>query len=125
METNCTSSILQFYSQANDSGKELSSSRCTSSPPILPILTSFEQHARLDKKTNILTFWEEHKAKMPELYKLAQIVLAVPATQVSVERLFSGLKFILSPLRCNLNKEILEDILIVRSNTLFINKNKP
>jgi len=32
----------------------------------------------------------------PELYILAKIVFAVPSTQVSVERLFSGLKFILS-----------------------------
>ena len=30
-----------------------------------------------------------NKHSHPELYTLAQIVLAVPATQVSVERLFS------------------------------------
>lgn len=51
-------------------------------------------------------------------------VLSVPATQVSVERLFSGLKFILSPLRTNINEHILENQLLVRANRIFCNKEK-
>lgn len=52
------------------------------------------------------------------------VVLSVPATQVSVERLFSGLKFILSSLRTNNNKNILENQLLVRSNKIFCRKEK-
>jgi hAT family C-terminal dimerisation region len=87
--------------------------------PITSALNSFEKTPRLDKRANILTFWEDNKLIMPELYKLAQTVLAVPATQVSVERLFSGMKFILSHLRASMNSDILEDILIVRSNAIL------
>lgn len=36
---------------------------------------------------------------MPQLYRLATIVHAAPATQVSVERLFSGMAYILSSLQ--------------------------
>lgn len=43
-------------------------------------------------------------------------------TQVSVERLFSAMKFILSDLRTNLNHDILDDILIVRTNKAFMKK---
>lgn len=58
----------------------------------------------------------------PELSELAMTILAVPSTQVSVERLFSGLKFILSPYRTNVSSKHLEDQLLVRTNRLFDNK---
>lgn len=49
---------------------------------------------------------------MPELYQLASIVLAVPAMQVSVERAFSSLKFILAPQRSNISEDTLEDMTV-------------
>lgn len=55
----------------------------------------------------------------PEIYILLKIILSVSSTQVSVERLFSGLKFILSPYRSNINSQNLEDQLLVRTNKLF------
>ncbi|KYN08223.1 hypothetical protein ALC62_00798 [Cyphomyrmex costatus] len=70
----------------------------------------------LKSKENILQFWKKNKRSMPDLYKLANIVLAVPSTKVSVERLFSSLKYILSPLRSNLNENIINDILLIRAN---------
>lgn len=81
-----------------------------------------QEQKRISRKTNILEFWKENSITQPELYKLAMTVLAVPATQVSVERLFSGLKFVLSPLRMNIDEAILEDQLLVRANRIFINK---
>ena len=45
----------------------------------------------------------------PELFELSNVVFSVPATQVSVERLFSGLKFELSPYRCNITANNLEN----------------
>lgn len=80
------------------------------------------EQKRLSRKTDILQFWNEKKKNQFELYKLATVVLSVPATQVSVERLFSGLKFILSPLRININENILEDQLLVRTNRIFFGK---
>ncbi|XP_060856315.1 uncharacterized protein LOC132934050 [Metopolophium dirhodum] len=58
----------------------------------------------------------------PELHELAKVVFSVPGTQVSVERLFSGLKFILSPYRTNISSSNLEDQLLVRTNRLFEKK---
>ncbi|XP_029167403.1 uncharacterized protein LOC114937896, partial [Nylanderia fulva] len=95
---------------------------------LLRVVTELESYdveqKRLNRKTNILQFWEEKRKSQPELYKLAMVVLSVPATQVSVERLFSGLKFILSPLRTNVNERILENQLLVRSNRIFFRKEK-
>uniref|UniRef100_A0A2S2PB42 HAT C-terminal dimerisation domain-containing protein n=1 Tax=Schizaphis graminum TaxID=13262 RepID=A0A2S2PB42_SCHGA len=82
-------------------------------------LHNFKDVERLHYKTNILAFWESQKHDKSDLYKLANIVLAVPATQVSVERSFSGIKFILSDLRTSLSANLLDAIMIVRSNTKF------
>ncbi|CAK9296366.1 unnamed protein product [Gordionus sp. m RMFG-2023] len=55
----------------------------------------------------------------PELYILSKILFAVPATQVSVERSFSHLKFILSPHRSRMSEQLLEDIMLIRLNKIF------
>ncbi|CAI6375595.1 unnamed protein product [Macrosiphum euphorbiae] len=80
------------------------------------LLESFGLTPRLHHKTNILQWWISQKESKPELYKLAVTVLAVPSTQVSVERSFSGVKFILSDLRTSLDENILEDIMVIRGN---------
>lgn len=80
------------------------------------ILNSFNNVQRLDRKIPILEFWEENKAAYPHLYKNSAVVLGAPATQVSVERAFSGLKFILRDNRNSLKENTLEDILIIRAN---------
>ncbi|XP_050065167.1 zinc finger BED domain-containing protein 4-like [Aphis gossypii] len=78
---------------------------------------------RLNYKVNILQFWKTMEASNPELSQLAKVVFSVPATQVSVERLFSGLKFLLSPYRSNISSKNLENQLLIRTNRLFNNKN--
>lgn len=74
---------------------------------------------RLPYSTSILDYWKSQKYEKLELYKLSQILMAVPATQVSVERLFSNLSFIYSPLRSKLSENILESIILIRSNHKF------
>lgn len=46
---------------------------------------------------------------------LAQVALGVPATQVSVERAFSALKFVLSEQRSRLSASTLDDLLLLKS----------
>ena len=46
---------------------------------------------KANRQLSAIEFWKRNKYNYPELYKLFEIVLAVPATQVSVERLFSAL----------------------------------
>lgn len=95
-------------------------SQTSVSHTIEAILKSYHiKQDRLNHKINILKFWKSMETVYPEIYILSKIILSVPSTQVSVERLFSGLKFILSPYRSNINSQNLEDQLLVRTNRLF------
>ncbi|KAE8742106.1 hypothetical protein FOCC_FOCC012380 [Frankliniella occidentalis] len=67
-------------------------------------------------KSDVLQFWEDKKLVWPELYEMAMIVLAIPATQVSVERLFSALRFILRPQRFKLAGDRVDDIVFLHAN---------
>ncbi|RVE42487.1 hypothetical protein evm_012859 [Chilo suppressalis] len=84
---------------------------------IRAILENFSAHPRLPSKQNIIQFWKSKELSEPQLYRLANTVIATPATQVTVERFFSSLKFILNDLRYNLSNNIVEDILIIRNNS--------
>lgn len=75
-----------------------------------------------DKKplhTNVLDYWFEKRFAQPLLYKLSCVVLGAPASQVSVERCFSTLKFVLNDYRSRLNECTLEQIMIVKLNDKF------
>lgn len=120
--------LLKLKQQQHDLEKSHLSSSNESDLCILRVVNELEtydvEQKRLNRKIDILHFWEEKRKKQPELYKLAMVILSVPATQVSVERLFSGLKFVLSSLRANINENILEDQLLVRANRIFFCKEK-
>ncbi|KAL4131056.1 hypothetical protein QTP88_008407 [Uroleucon formosanum] len=101
---------------------ELSSSTTTTTTPIRIILNtfdSFENSTKLPHSEDIITFWKNKKNEMPELYQLSKVLMAVPTTQLSVERLFSSLKFVLNDLRSNLGANVLEQIIILRSNLVI------
>ena len=61
---------------------------------------------------------------MPELYTLSLVALALPVPQVSVERSFSTLKFVLFPQRSNMNDKILDDIMVIRKKRNGLAKNR-
>lgn len=67
-------------------------------------------------------YWEENKNKQPELYKLAEIIYAIPPTEVEIEREFSQLNFVFTDRRCMLTEERLEDIMIVHLNSDLFEK---
>ncbi|CAH2986986.1 unnamed protein product [Chilo suppressalis] len=82
-------------------------------------LKNFLDEPLLPSNANILEFWKNRKITNHQLYLLSQITLATPPTQVSVERLFSSLKFVLNNLRMSLKDSSVEDILVVRNNTFY------
>jgi len=45
-------------------------------------LEEFSKLARVNYKEDVVQFWIAKKDKMPELFELAKILLAVPATQI-------------------------------------------
>lgn len=85
------------------------------------IIDAFLKEPRVNKKENILSWWYSKRFTHPLLFSLSEVALAVPPTQVSVERLFSGLKFTLSYLRDKLGEDSLDDIMLIRINSLFNN----
>ena len=62
------------------------------------------------------TVWDVIKQLEEPLLTTAQILSVMPVTQVSVERLFSSMKFILSDQRSSMTQELLEAILFLRAN---------
>lgn len=74
----------------------------------------------LKSSTNVLQYYEHKKFEDTDIYELSQVVLAVPTAQVSVERAFSALGTILSATRTKLSSKSLEDILIVRQNSEYL-----
>lgn len=75
---------------------------------------------RLKLPENIIKFWKDNKNTYPSLYPLAEVTFAVPRTQVSVERLFSQLRFILNCLRGNLLSDNTNNVLLVLANAHLI-----
>ena len=69
-----------------------------------------------EKKMKILQYWELKRFSHPELYKLSQVVLSIPSTQVSVERSFSAMALIVSHLRTRLSSETINELMIVKQN---------
>lgn len=66
--------------------------------------------------TDILHWWEENQNDYLDLYRLACVALAVPCTQVSEERSFSGYGQVLTPTRTKLGKEKLEMVMFIKLN---------
>lgn len=80
------------------------------------LITTFIKTVFTNNKLPILKFWENNKTRFSELYMLANVVNAIPATQVRVERDFSALSNLFGKLRTNLSDENLEHILLVKLN---------
>ncbi|XP_065320689.1 uncharacterized protein LOC135928222 [Gordionus sp. m RMFG-2023] len=84
-------------------------------------IKSLLYNKRLPSSQDILQYWVSRKHQDAELFKLSQIILAAPCTQVSVERAFSALALTVTSLRTRLDKDILDDILIIKLNSTLLN----
>lgn len=110
LDSNQNSDVLEQFLREKKSIEVPCLSQNSTSTIIENILkTYYLNQKRLSYKTNILQFWKSMEDMYPELYILAKTVFAVPSTQISVERLFSGFKFILSLYRSNITSKNLED----------------
>lgn len=112
--------LESFLKEKEESSSELRTKSRRKSDEIERLLESFEKEPRVKKDANVLEFWTRERLRLPELHQLAEVALAVPATQVSVERAFSGLKYILSSQRTRLAPTTLDNVLLLRS--VYCNK---
>lgn len=75
---------------------------------------------RVPFETNILEYWQQMYHRDPELGNLIQVALAVPSTQVSMERAFSALSVILSSNNSNLSQQTIDDLLLIKLNSYLL-----
>ena len=73
-----------------------------------------ERKGKLDVSEHALTFWKNESARQPHLALMARDILAVPATSVDVERLFSQARNLISYNRHRLDRQIISDTMFLR-----------
>lgn len=77
----------------------------------------YDRMARLPLASNLVEFWNGKKDSLPLISFVAHDIIAVPVTEVSVERLFSHLNFILNKHRSSLAPDLLGMIMFLRMNS--------
>lgn len=82
-------------------------------------LHTFVQNKRTSAGNAALSFsdfWKSKKDTYPSLYQVVQYLLIIPPSQVTVERNFSTLSFVLNMRRAQINEHLLESILLIKLN---------
>lgn len=83
-------------------------------------LEAYDKLPRLTAADQIMDFWKDtQKLEFPVLKEIALAIISAPVTEVSVERLFSHLTFILNRYRSTLKADLLADIMFLRLNKKF------
>ncbi len=82
-------------------------------------LCDFVNVERIRSCESVFSYWKNNQTLFKDLNSLACVVMAVPSTQVSVERSFSDLKFICGNLRNRLSRNIVNDIIFLRVISRF------
>jgi len=75
-----------------------------------------EDHTKIDKDVNVLLYWDNNKPLYPVLATIAQHVLCIPATNTSVERLFSDSGNTITNRRTRLQTTKVNQLLFIRQN---------
>lgn len=115
--------LIQALNPSSDSEEEAEPGQLTDIRPQIEKFLRTKYHKDF---SSILSFWEQHKYVLLDLYQLAQVVYSVPATSASVERLFSSLKLTLHHQRARMGQDILNAILVMKNNyTAFESRLSP
>lgn len=86
---------------------------------ITPFVENFLKTERI-KTDDVVGWWEGRNLTHPELYILACVVLALPMTQISVERLFSFLKTSVTDRRARLSDVSVDNVMFVGCNQKYM-----
>ena len=71
---------------------------------------------KVQKDVEMIDFWRDNRAVLPQLYKVACRVLCVPASSAASERVFSTAGRLLEKRRTNLNPDSTNSLLFLHSN---------
>lgn len=75
--------------------------------------------------SSVFEYWQNNMHLKPVLYELASVVHAVPPSQTTVERAFSAMALVLSPLLTHISNKNLENILLIRLNREIFDEISP
>jgi hypothetical protein len=75
----------------------------------------------VDDNLDIYQWWNDHKHKFPILSRLARMFLAIPATSVASERLFSDAGNNITIKRTSLSTNIVKKLMFLRQNNGVVN----
>lgn len=82
----------------------------------------FAQRVDADTEFDLIQYWKKKSESFPAVWPLARVVLAIPATQCSIERDFNLFNGILTKARSNLTGQNVTQILMIRTNPELIAK---
>lgn len=108
--------ILKEYLKRQNTEQSLCQVPTADSFDIREAIRSFCMKKHELEEGTILDFWNGKKDMYPELYKLAEVILAISPTQAMVETSFSTLSYVFNKLRNQLSSQLLEDILCIALN---------
>lgn len=98
----------------------VSSPAASSSSKIDLELGIFDALAPVSNKTNAITSWKINKVQFPILSSIAIDIICIPVTEVTSERLFSGLNIVFNKQRARLDPGVTDDVLLLRWNKDFL-----
>lgn len=78
-----------------------------------------------EEKDDILSYWREHQKLFPLIASIARDVLAIPASNTSVERLFSSCKNTVTDKRTRLGAEKLNKLMFLQKNRNILKEKCP
>lgn len=82
-------------------------------------LNIYQSISRVSPNSDVSKYWTNAFQEFPSIASVALDVISVPVTEVSVERVFSHLNYIMNKYRTSLDEGLLEDILFLRMNKKF------
>jgi hypothetical protein len=81
-------------------------------------MTTYRRAGRIPQSSNPFDWWasDDQQKAYPHLSRLALVILSIPATMASVERLFSSCGIVLSDLRRSLDPKRFEKMVRIKKN---------
>jgi hypothetical protein len=120
-DINTFDQMLQNLGKASSSTSQHSKSQTESfsTNSLEKELIEYEKLQAPKTRPNSIQWWKESLTTFPNLGPTALDIISAPVTEVTVERLFSHLKFVLNKHRSLMKDNLINDILFLRMNEKF------
>jgi hAT family C-terminal dimerisation region len=117
--SNPLDAVLQGLGKRNASFSNASRLKPPAKDDLDKEITMFENFPTPKNRPRSIAWWKDNMDLFPNLAPTALDIISAPATEVTVERLFSHLKFILNKHRTQMKNDLINDVLFLRMNERF------